>query len=569
MAVPGPGAATSLADDLFAKLEALKQQFRDLSASGIEAAVNVAADSFIKLGDALQEVVPPLDDIKDFASENSVAKITATSASLNLLGLAFEKAFNKELGKNAKDMAESIKILGGVTDKEKQVVSAFGDILTGNLGNAYKTLSTLLVGASNEAQKFQVEMTKLGQDQNVIKITAEQAKKLAELGISYTDLKEATKATVTSIDASIRVTKEGTAEFEKNRLATQELIAFNKKFGIETSESAKLVNLFNTSFGQGTQGAQLFSDSLEKFALKTGQDVNTVFKAFTSNMDYFATMSSPRALQAFASLEAFAKRSGQEVSKVVANLEQFDDIATGYEKIGKLNRLLMQFGSSIDPQTFMDASPEEKQKMIIEATAQAQASFGAFTSETSRRQIAKAFSDATGQSVQLMGGLLSGNETARRDAIAALSQRPDMTGFTPEAKKELGKELSTSEDIGKLRDALLETTDSVQFLSRGMRETSMANIKSTRELYEKLDKTVFQSVATRDPGGFLKATAEIYREVGKTVAQEIKKGSIDGAKDFVGVIENAFDRMTNPSGVVSKNLGQKVESYVQGLTTKP
>lgn len=556
-----PGAATSLASDII-------DVFRELAAAATAEGINLGADALIKFGDALQKIVPPLEEISKFTNENSIAKITATSASINLMGLALEKALDPKLGKIAKDIAESIKILGGVTEKEKQVVSAFGDILTGDLGNAYKTLTVLLVGAANEAQKFQVEMTRIGQDQAVIKNITAQARALSELGISYTDLKEAAKLTVTGIDASIRVTKEGTAEFEKNRLATQELMAFNKKFGIEMSESAKLVNLFNTSFGQGTQGAQLFSDSLEKFALKTGQDVNKVFTAFTQNMDYFATMSSPRALQAFASLEAFAKRSGQEVSKVVSNLEQFDDIATGYEKIGKLNRLLMQFGSSIDPQTFMDASPEEKQKMIIEATAQAQASFGAFTSETSRRQIAKAFSDATGQSVQLMSGLLSGNETARRDAIAALSQRPDMTGFTPEAKKELGKELSTSEDIGKLRDALLETTDSVQFLSRGMRETSMANIKSTRELYEKLDKTVFQSIATRDPGGFLKATAEIYREMGSTVAAAIKKGSVDGATDFVKVVETAFDKMTKPAGVVSKNLDEKVEDYVRGLPTK-
>lgn len=556
MTIPVPGAATSIGNDLLGFFEALA----DMAVRGT---FNLVGEGLEQLGQRISELILPLNELKDFGDSSQgkggLNNLAAIGASLSLFATVASKLPGAT--QNLKDLADSINLLGGVTANEQKIIGGFADMLTGKVGASFKAYTEVLVAAAKEAQKFQVDMLKIGQNQIVIDSIRQQAEQLAELGISYADLKEATKATVTGIDASIRVTKEGTAEFEKNRLATQELMAFNKKFGIEMSESAKLVNLFNTSFGQGTQGAQLFSDSLEKFALKTGQDVNTVFKAFTSNMDYFATMSSPRALQAFASLEAFAKRSGQEVSKVVSNLEQFDDIATGYEKIGKLNRLLMQFGSSIDPQTFMDASPEEKQKMIIEATAQSQASFGAFTSETSRRQIAKAFSDATGQSVQLMSGLLSGNETARRDAIAALSQRPDMTGFTPEDKKALGKELSTSEDIGKLRDALIETKDSVQFLARGMRNESMLNVGLTRDLLNKLDKSVFASVATRDVGAYTKTVKEVFQGVGKQLADQIQGGMTSGSATIRDSISQALT--TTVLTPTNKNLKKEVVIYLK------
>lgn len=412
----------------------------------------------------------------------------------------------------------AIRNLKNITADEVKILDGLSNMLKGKHGEALKNFSDRLATTARDIQTYQVSLLKLGQDvDQVVHSTRNLTVAFSVFGISNKEIRESIEATVKGLNGSIRITEEGTIAFEKQRYELSILAAFNKKFGIEYTETTKLANLFNDAMGGGVGTIQKFSDSLEKFALETGQDVNETFKLFTANMDRFSGLSTERALESFTRLQAYAKRTGQEFSSIRTNLEGFDDISTGYEKIGKLNRLLMQFGSSIDPMAFMQATDEEKQKMMVEAIAKVQ-NYGGMGTEQGKRLLFKAFAEASGQSVQAIQGFIGGRgEGFTEDSLAALERKPAYVQFTTQERKELSKSLTDSEQQGKVRDGLMFATDSAQKLAAKMRADDEQKTRDMLGIYNKLDKNIFKDIVEGNFSKILEASSEQTKEIIKAI----------------------------------------------------
>lgn len=528
-----PATGSELADTIIDFVKSVLSQATVTAAGGY-------GDIIQEAGAGAQKLIPMTEAITDFSDANQAGakSLAETTLKLKLFADAVEKfpKFGKEAALEIRNLSAGINTLAAVTEKETKIIASLGELVTGKFGSAFKNLAPLMTAAAQSAQEFEVRMNKLGQNEEVIKTLRDQADQLKMMGISYTSLKEAAAEAVAQINSSIKVNQESTTSFDNNRKSIQELLAFNKKFGIEMNDSAKVVNLVNDAFGEGVDGANKFSDSIIRFAQKTGQDASKVFQAFNGQLDYFATMSSERALQAFSSLEAYAKRTGVEYSKVISNMQEFDDIASGYEKIGKINRLLMQFGASIDPQAFLEASPEEKQKLLSEAMAKAGGTYGTFTSETAKRQIASQFAGLLGTSVQDAAATLSGNQEYIRAKTAALETKPTLESYTPEDRQNLAVSLSTTKDLQEVRDALFETTEAVKYLADGMRREQQMNINQVSRVYKMIGGLdgLLGKIAQRNVEGVAKISGDSIKAFGKAVG-DVLNTPISELKDLTTV----------------------------------
>ena len=304
-----------------------------------------------------------------------VERLLKTDIKLQAFAKALEivPLMGQRWAKDLKEAAETIRNLSSITQNESKVFEAFADLLTQKPGAAVKKFGDELVKAAREIQTYERDLLKLGQNSAVLE---DQTRKLtiaySTFGISNKEVQESLKGVIKGYTGAVRISAEGNKAFNESSDKLIMMASFNKKWGIEISDTMKVASYFNNTLNNGVEVSQKFSDSLTEFAMQTGQDVNEVFKSFSSNLERFAGLPTSRALESFTRLELYAKRTGQEFSKIRTNLESFDDISTGYEKIGKLNRLLMQFGSSIDPMAFMQATDEGKQKMMIEAISKVQ-----------------------------------------------------------------------------------------------------------------------------------------------------------------------------------------------------
>jgi hypothetical protein len=528
-------------------------------------------DAIQKAGAGAQTLIPLTDALEKFseASNAGAISLATTTLKLKLFADAVETnlpKFGKEAALEIRNLSAGINTLAAVTEKETKIIASLGELVTGKFGTAFKNLAPLMTAAAQSAQEFEVRMNKLGQEEQVITNLRKQADELKMMGISYTSLKDAAAEAVAQINSSIKVNQESTTSFDNNRKSIQELLAFNKKFGIEMGESAKVVNLVNDAFGEGVVGANKFSDSIIRFAQKTGQDASKVFQAFNGQLDYFATMSSERALQAFSSLEAYAKRTGVEYSKVISNMQEFDDIASGYEKIGKINRLLMQFGASIDPQAFLEASPEEKQKLLSEAMAKAGETYGTFTSETAKRQIASQFAGLLGTSVQDAAATLSGNQEYIRAKTAALETKPTLESYTSEDRQKLAVSLSTTKDLQEVRDALFETTEAVKYLADGMRREQQMNINQVSQVYKMIGGLdgLLDKIARRNVEGVAKISGESIKAFGSAVG-DVLNTPIRDMTDATKMSAKASEVVANMLPKLGKILaGESVQSATTG-----
>lgn len=480
------------------------------------------------------------NEVKDFSdtTKNGIPVLLETDikfkALANTMGLI--PLIGDRLTESAKGMQTGLRTLSNLGENQTKIFDALGNALSLKTGVAFQELALILKTAASEQQKFEIEMINLGQNDKTIERVGRQAKVLAELGISYDMLKTATKDTITMIDSSIAVNDKQKGNFERNRYVIQDLMAVNKKFGIENQQTADLVNLFQNAMGGGVEMTEKFSDGLQKFAIRTGQAPAAVFKSFTESMDRFSTMSAPKALESFEKLAAYAKRAGTDMKTIQTNMEQFDDLSQGYEKMGKLNRLLMQFGSSIDPIAFMRADDVARTQMIVEAVSKTQGKFANLTTDAARRQVAKALSEGAQLPYEIALGIASGKGT-EKDLLEALKMKtpeitdkagkPDIEKYTDKEKADRLKSVMSFDDAQKTRDQLLQLTNSTKFLANAIRESDKVFIGQTAKMYENFDKTLFKAVVTQDTKYFTDFKNDVKNAVTTGLRDVLVTGRIE------------------------------------------
>lgn len=487
-------------------------------------AIGEAQDQVIGLTQALVQSTRTWQEWGTLGYENMI-KVSTTLGALSK-AIGYIPIVGKITSEQLAELKKGFEALSNATENEKLLLEGLSDLMVGKFGKAFNNYAGILVKAAGSAQTFQIELLRMGQNTEVIAGLRAQANVLSQMGISYIDLKDSSKSVIENFRGSIRLTQEQTRSFERNRYAIQEQVAFNKKFDVSNEDSIKILNLYNDTTNNGVNNFEKLSSGLEKFAMETGQKTKKVFEDFTASMDRFAFKSAPDAISAFAKLEAFAKRTGQETKSVINSLAEFDDFSSGYEKIGKLNRVLMQFGASIDPMMFMNASDEERQRMLVEGMSQASTGFGGLQTERAKRLVATSLSELSKIPFESTVGLLSGVSGTKNELLAALEKGATAEKFTKPEKIAIGKELTTSEDARKLRDALYETTDSVQKLAAGMRESDFKKIGQIGGILQKLDPTVFNAIVDRNFDKLGDAAKGMLQKTGDAIAEIIRDPSI-------------------------------------------
>ena len=336
----------------------------------------------------------------------------------------------------------------GVTQQEQAILA----IASGKIKESLTTLVDTALQSQETLQAINVEMLKFGQDSKFLGQIQKQAFETAKLGISFTNLREANKELISSYNDSIRITGKQSDEFDRKRGAMAELIAFNHKFGISSKDTTTILNASNDVFGEGTARARLFSEQIEKFSMKTGQQASNVFKELSDNIDRFSFSSGEKAAQTFMRLEMLAKRTGVSTSDVINNIKRFDDIETGFQAGGQLNRVLSFLGGSFDTFKVIQADDKDRAEMIYGAISGVSNRFQALQTEGAKRNFAEEISESSRVDLKTVIGLLSKSTNLADDIKDIQRVGLPTTGFGNQEREEIAQKLTTSTEFGKLRD---------------------------------------------------------------------------------------------------------------------
>jgi len=499
--------------------------------------------------------------LEDFAKVELTTK--ALASAFGLLGTAGDKAAS-----NIKDLSEAVYELYERSKTETAAMSAFSHMAKGEFGAAIKDVTTLFKGAYTNAQEFQKTLVQYGQDKSFQKAIGEQARDLATLGISYDSLKKANLELVDSYNAAIRITETQSKSFEDNRKAMSQLLVFNDKFGIGLRATSDLLNFTKNTMGGGTEAAIRFSEQLERFAKSTGQNTNAVFTAFNTNLDRFSVQTADKAIASFERLQMTAARTGQSMSGLIDIVGKFDDIDSGFEKGGQINRVLSFMGGSFDTFKAFQAEDEERAKMIYEAIAGVADKYSELNTTQAKRNFAKQLQESTGVDLKTVVGLLNKSTDLSRD-IADISKRPLITeGYTPRERADKMVDLSLSKDFAEARDGLLEAGKAAQTFAEKVKISDRSRTDSAIKLTRLLDEKFLSPIVSGNTAA-LKSSFEAF---GKSVGTTLKEvlSDPDSAMSRGGAAMAELSKVLSGTGLklsVDYKIGGRVVDTAAGALT--
>jgi len=392
---------------------------------------------------------------------------------------------------------------------------------------------------------------------------------------------------LTSYTGASLLTERQTQKFADNKKAITELVGFNQKFGVSQQDTIQILNLFNNTMGKGSLNVQQFSDSLLMFSEKTGQSAQKVFSDFNSNVDRFATVSADKAVASFEKLQMAAARTGQSVQGIISSIEKFDDIETGFQAGGQLNRVLSFMGGSFDTFKAIQASDEERAKMIYESISGVADKFQALQTDQARRSFAKQLVDSTGVDLKTVMGLLNKSTDLSAD-LADISKKPIVAGeFTEEGRRTAAIRATTADELKQVQGQLMDLNPLVVKLSGNMKDNTAAFTGFSANFFGDLDKKLGPAIAKGGVEGLMTAGKElfvsaknlpsefekymaIYRSKTKPEADSVIGGNttaISGIKTSLDAL-NARPVKVEVSGVIAAPTGQiNVNGKASGQTS--
>jgi hypothetical protein len=415
-----------------------------------------------------------------------------------------------------------------------------------NLQDSLKTLSTILKQEVKSYQDLDQAIIKLGRGEDskaFIESIRLQSFETMRLGISQQELINIYQELLRSYTGATRIVDRQTEEFEKNKKQISELIGFNAKFGVTQQQTTQILNLFNNTMGGGSQAAQKLSDSLLIFAQRTGQGPAKIFQEFDSAMGRFATTTSERAIESFQKIQLAASRTGTSVQQVISAVERFDDIETGFQAGGQLNRVLSFMGGSFDSFKAMQATDEERAQMIYQAIAQTGDRFQQLNTEQAKRAMAKQIAESANLDIKTVMGLLNKSTNLAEDLKEISIRPPVKEGFTEEGRQAAAMRATTAEQLFKLQGQLMDLNPLVVNLSDVLKANTEKGTAFLVEFASKSDASFRQAASQAK-------TAEGFLETAKAYL-----GSFGGIKTAFTDAEAQFHKNTRDQveGVLSRN----------------
>lgn len=480
-------------------------------------------------------------------------RLASEGAAKALEALGLKSDFVKS---NITGLNDAIKNLNDLSENENKLLNALAKGLTAQVGPALKDITEIYKTAATNAQAFQVSLERSGQTKELQEGLKQQAFELAKLGIGYKDLKnaliggegkESTGGILEGFNAVVRVSKESTEAFDFNRKSIIELVAINNKFGVSLKDTLTVLNFTNDVMNLGVQGAQKFSDQLEKFASTTGQQSSKVFTDFNSTIERFAGMNADRAMAGFQKIQLTAQRAGIEVKTIMDGIQKFDDIEQGFQTGGQLNRVLSFLGGSFDTFKAIQADDDERAQMVLDSIMNVSGQFKELTTVQAKRNFAKQLAESTGgmYDFKTIFGLLEGSKDLSRDMMDIAKKPPVLEGFTDEERTRKIVAMTTSQEFKDARDALIEASKSAQMIAEGMRQGERARTAQIIPMYEAMDRGI-SAVLTGDRSK-LSQTFETIR---------------DGIKDALTKPAETFSAATD-------KLAKSQEKFIEDLRNVP
>lgn len=440
-------------------------------------------------------------------------------------------------------------------------------------GKGLESLTNALKEQISQYQKLNIELIQLGRGRDskaFIQEMRNQSFEAYKLGISLKDLTDINKSLLDSYTGAAQLTSRQTEEFNKNRSAISNLIGFNNKFNIDQGQSITLLNQFNNVMGGGTKAAQTFSDRLIIFSQKAGIPTNKVFESFNSNLDRFSALSADKATASFQKLQMAATRTGESVSNIITNIEKFDDIETGFETGGQLNRVLSFMGGSFDTFRAIQADDEERAQMLYESISSVGDQFRNLQTTQAKRSFAKQLQESSGLDIKTIYGLLNDSTNLAKD-ISEISKKPIVSDeFTEEGRRRAAMSLTTNDQLKEIQNQLFDLSPMVARLSNATHENTVAFTGFQQKFAQTLDdklKPYFERGGIKDIPGFAKELAGQF----KTIPSEFTKYMEDFRKQQPirdNIIAGNTTVMTNLNTTLSKGIKNDVKVEVMFDQTK-
>ena len=515
-----------------------------------------------------------LKKVLDLLPDSVIKNIPLFSQLSNVVG---------EVGKNAAYFS------GVSEDLTKNLDTVIG-LFSKDFDKSITSLTTKFEHQIETYQKLDQSFIQLGRGQNskaFIESIRQQEFETARLGISLTSLIEINKNLLKSYTGASLLTERQTQKFADNKKAITELVGFNQKFGVSQQDTIQILNLFNNTMGKGSLNVQQFSDSLLMFSQTTGQSAQRVFSEFNSNIERFATVSADKAVASFEKLQMTAARTGQSVQGIISSIEKFDDIESGFQAGGQLNRVLSFMGGSFDTFKAIQASDEERAKMIYESISGVADKFQALQTDQARRSFAKQLVDSTGVDLKTVMGLLNKSTDLSAD-LADISKKPIVAGeFTEEGRRTAAIRATTADELKQVQGQLMDLNPLVVKLSDNMKDNTAAFTGFSANFFGDLDKKLGPAIAKGGVEGLMTAGKElfvsaknlpsefekymaIYRSKTKPEADSVISGNttaISGIKTSLDAL-NARPVKVEVSGVIAAPTGQiNVNGKASGQTS--
>lgn len=455
------------------------------TASGVEVGLGTAVGA---------EVVGRVLDILPEKVKNNIPLLNQFSNSIKVAGdsAAYFSGVSQDLSKNFGTVA-------GLFSKD--------------FDKSLASISEKLKTQIDNYQKLDKEFIQLGKGENskaFIESIRQQSFESAKLGISLQNLLEINKGLIKEYTGATLLTERQTQKFAENKKAITELIGFNEKFGVTQQQTTPILNLFNNTIDKGSMSAQKFSDSLLVFSQKTGQSATKVFSDFNSNIDRFAVVTADKAIASFQKLQMTAARTGQSVADIIKSVEKFDDIESGFQAGGQLNRVLSFMGGSFDTFKAMQASDEERATMLYEAIGNVSDKFQALQTDQARRSFAKQLAESSGLDMKTVMGLLSKSTDLSKD-IADISKKPIVAEeFTDKGREEAAMRATTAEELKKIQGQMVDLNPVISRLSNEVKENTRAFTGFTVTEFKKMDDKLATLLARGTKEEFAIAGKEMF-----------------------------------------------------------
>ena len=137
--------------------------------------------------------------------------------------------------------------------------------------------------------------------------------------------------------------------FDKNSLTLTTQIGLWKQLGIHTDTSSKMITELDSTLGMSTPQIQRFGRTLQSFAVKTGQDVSTVFREAAGSMGNFMDiLDTGEMTRQTLIFQARARAMGTSVQQLMGLLDKFETMDDAQQAGAKLNATLSALGGSFD-----------------------------------------------------------------------------------------------------------------------------------------------------------------------------------------------------------------------------